>query len=240
MKGLGSRRRVLAALSLGALLAAGVAVFVAVGPGGQLGRGRREDASIEADRAAGRDEQRGGGQRGKDGPESLATAAPAGAADAAGVEGLAARMGILEPQERVEPPDVVGPALDGKTIGLSDFHGRVVFLNFWATWCVPCRVEMPAMERLYQEFKGQGFVILAVNVQEGEAAVRAFVEELKLTFAIVLDPEGRAARAYQVRGLPATYLIGRKQTIAGRAMGMREWDSPDGRAYVRALLERPG
>jgi len=157
-------------------------------------------------------------------------------AEAGATDHSARALGIQEPKERVEAPDIVGADPDRKTIRLSGLRGKVVFLNFWATWCVPCRLEMPAMERLYQAFKGQGFVVLAVNVQEGPSAVRAFVRELKLTFPVVLDPKGEAAAKYLVRGLPATYLIGRNQVIVGRAIGAREWDSEDGRAYIRELL----
>ncbi len=150
---------------------------------------------------------------------------------------LATALGIQPAKELVEAPSVVGTDPDGNTIRLEDFRGKVVFLNFWATWCIPCRLEMPAMERLYQEFKGRGLVVLAVNVQEGPQAVRAFLREHKLTFPVVLDPKGAAAMTYLVHGLPATYLIDRKLRIVGRAFGAREWDSKDGRAYIRALLE---
>jgi len=156
---------------------------------------------------------------------------PAGATDH-----FATVLGIQTPKEQVEAPDVVGTDPDGNPIRLTDFRGKVVFLNFWATWCIPCRLEMPAMERLYREFKGQGFIVLAVNLQEGPEPVRAFVQELKLTFPVVLDPKGTATMAYAVRGLPATYLIDQDQIIVGRAIGAREWDSKDSRAYIRALL----
>jgi peroxiredoxin len=149
---------------------------------------------------------------------------------------LAEALGIQEPKELVEAPRIVGTDPDGKTIRLHDFRGQIVFLNFWATWCVPCRLEMPAMDRLYREFKGRGFVVLAVNLQEGPAAVRAFVKELKLTFPVVLDPKGETAMTYSVRGLPATYFINRRQLIVGRAYGAREWDGKTGRAYIGALL----
>lgn len=135
-------------------------------------------------------------------------------------------------------PNVVGTDPDGNTIRLQDFRGKVVFLNFWATWCVPCRLEMPAMERLYREFKAKGFVVLTVNVQEGPRAVQAFIGELKLTFPVLVDRKGEAAIAYAVRGLPASYLIDRNQVIVGRAIGAREWDSTDVRAYIRSLLDR--
>jgi len=148
---------------------------------------------------------------------------------------FATALGIQIPKEQVEAP-VVGADPDGHFILLEDFRGKVVFLNFWATWCIPCRLEMPAMERLYRDFKGKGFVVLAVNVQEGPRAVRAFVRELKLTFPVVLDRKGEAAMKYVVRGLPATFILDRNLIIAGRAIGAREWDSKDAREYVRALL----
>ncbi len=160
-------------------------------------------------------------------------------AEAAADDHLATALGIQKPKELVEAPNVVGTDPDGNTIRLEDFRGKVVFLNFWATWCIPCRLEMPAMERLYREFKARGLVVLAVNVQEGPQAVRTFLREHKLTFPVVLDPKGAAAMTYLVRGLPATYLIDRKQQIVGRAFGAREWDSKDARDYIRSLLGQP-
>lgn len=166
----------------------------------------------------------------------LAMTIESAVAEAAADDDPGTALGIQKPKELVEASSIVGTDPDGNTIRLSDFRGKVVFLNFWATWCVPCRLEMPAMERLYREFRSRGFVVLAVNLQEGPSPVRAFIRELKLTFPVVLDPKGTAATAYLVRGLPATYLIDRNQVIMGRAIGAREWDSKDGRAYIRALL----
>lgn len=158
------------------------------------------------------------------------------APEASSNDHFATALGIQIPKEQVEAPNVVGADPDGNFILLEDFRGKVVFLNFWATWCIPCRLEMPAMERLYRDFKDKGFVVLAVNVQEGPRAVRAFVQELRLTFPVVLDRKGEAAMKYVVRGLPATYILDRNHIIAGRAIGAREWDSKDAREYVRALL----
>ena len=166
---------------------------------------------------------------------TIATAAPKAEAN----DHFATALGIQIPKEQVEAPNIVGADPDGNFILLEDFRGKVVFLNFWATWCIPCRLEMPAMERLYRDFKGKGFVVLAVNVQEGPRAVRAFVQELKLTFPVVLDRKGEAAMKYVVRGLPATYILDRNHIIAGRAIGAREWDSKEARAYIRALLGEP-
>ena len=167
----------------------------------------------------------------------LALTIAAAVTEAAAADQLAAALGILKANERVEAPNLIGTDPDGNTIRLRDLRGKVVFLNFWATWCIPCRLEMPAMERLYREFKDQGFVVLAVNLQESPSAVRAFTRELKLTFPVMLDPDGKATTAYLVRGLPATYLIDRNQVLMGHAVGAREWDSKEARAYIRALLE---
>jgi peroxiredoxin len=166
----------------------------------------------------------------------IAVATALGAKEAGAGQSLATALGIQEPKEQVEAPRIVGNDPEGKTIRLSDFRGQIVFLNFWATWCVPCRWEMPAMQRLYREFKDRGFVILAVNLMEGPAPIRAFMRELKLTFPVVLDPKGETAMTYSVRGLPATYLIDRRQVIVGRAIGAREWDSKEARDYIRTLL----
>ena len=92
------------------------------------------------------------------------------------------------------------------------------------------------MERLYREFKERGFVILAVNFQEGPGPVRAFVQELRLTFPVILDPTGGTAMPYLGRGLPASYVIDRNQILVGRAIGAREWDSKEARAYIEALV----
>jgi thiol-disulfide isomerase/thioredoxin len=169
----------------------------------------------------------------------LAVTTASGVSEARASEHFATALGIQIPKEQVEAPNVVEADPDGNIILLEDFRGKVVFLNFWATWCIPCRLEMPAMERLYRDFKGKGFVVLAVNVQEGPRAVRAFVQELKLTFPVVLDRNGEAAMKYVVRGLPATYILDRNHIIAGRAIGAREWDSKEARAYIRALLIEP-
>jgi thiol-disulfide isomerase/thioredoxin len=159
-----------------------------------------------------------------------------GATEAATQGQLAAALGIVHPDQEMKAPAVVGTDLEGHSLRLEDFRGRVVFLNFWATWCIPCRQEMPAMERLYRDFKARGLVVLAVNFQEDPEEVKAFVRDLKLTIPVVLDPAGAAATAYLVRGLPATFLIDRNQLVSGRAIGPREWDGENGRAYIQALL----
>ena len=118
-------------------------------------------------------------------------------------------------------PDFTLPTLDGEDITLSDLRGRAVLINFWATWCPPCRLEMPAMQRVYERYKEEGFVVLAVNFREGQEQVKPFVEELGLTFPVLLDEKGNVASQYRVIGLPSSYFVdkeGRIQTVQVGAM----------------------
>ena len=162
------------------------------------------------------------------------------------VVGLAGRPGSLAGAgpdgagaDRGRPPDFTVPTPDGASLTLAGHRGRVVLLNFWATWCVPCREEMPAMERLYQRFKDRGLVVLAVSVDApGSAAVVSFAKELGLTYPIGLDPKMALARQYGVRGLPASFLLDRTGAVVGRALGSREWDSPAAHGVVEWLLAR--
>jgi len=122
-------------------------------------------------------------------------------------------------------------------VSLKDFRGKLVFLNFWASWCLPCREEMPAMERLYQEFKDKGFVIVAVNVKDKRKDALAFIKELKVTYPALYDPEGEVGLLYGAWGLPATYLIGREGVGLARMWGPAQWYSPEARDLIRKLLD---
>jgi len=126
--------------------------------------------------------------------------------------------------------------LNGQVVHLNDYRGKVIFLNFWATWCPPCIVEMPSMEKLYNEFKGEDFVILAVDMQEDFETVKRFKEKFNLTFPILLDEEGVVATYYGVMGLPATYFIDRQGYLYAAAMGARNWASEDAVLLIRHLL----
>ncbi|MDR1625485.1 MAG: TlpA family protein disulfide reductase [Spirochaetia bacterium] len=128
------------------------------------------------------------------------------------------------------------PLLGGKTQTLSALKGKIVFLNFWATWCPPCRAEMPDMEKLYQRFKNEGLEFLTVNIREDEEAVKTFMNEFKLTFPVVLDYNGDAATKYGIRGIPTTYIIGRDGRIIAAAVGGRQWYSQEMLNAFRALL----
>ena len=127
---------------------------------------------------------------------------------------------------------------DGKPVSLKDFRGKLVFLNFWATWCTYCKGEMPAMERLYREFKNKGFVILAVNVKDKKQDALAFAKELKITYPIAMDPSGDIGLLYGAWGMPATYLIDEKGMVLARRWGPADWYSPAARNLIKALLEK--
>jgi thiol-disulfide isomerase/thioredoxin len=145
---------------------------------------------------------------------------------------------ILQPMKDAAPtPDFSLTNAEGKKISLKDFRGKTLFLNFWATWCEPCREEMPAMENLYQEYKNNNFIVLAVNVKDRRQEALAFVKELKLTYPIAFDPNAEVASLYGAWGLPTTYIIGPKGEGLARGWGPAEWYSPASRNLFRELLE---
>jgi peroxiredoxin len=159
---------------------------------------------------------------------------PAAAAKA-GSDPLQA-LGLQAPKEAVDAPDFSLPDLSGKQIPLKQLRGKLVFLNFFATWCGPCREEMPGMERLHRAHQDKGLVVLAVNLQEGAKTIRPFVQSLKLSFPTVMDTEGAVSREYGVRALPVSFLIGRDGKILWRAIGGRDWESPQARSYFAQLV----
>ncbi len=126
--------------------------------------------------------------------------------------------------------------VSGATVTLSGYQGNLVFLNFWATWCGPCREEMPSMERLYRQIGGQGLVMLAVNEKESVAQVATFMRSHGLSFPALLDVDGKVSSAYRVWGLPTTYLIDGSGRIIGMKSGPRDWASREVVDAVRRLV----
>jgi len=147
------------------------------------------------------------------------------------------KLQIEETGKVISAPDFTLEDLSARRWTLKDLRGKVVFLNFWATWCIPCRQEMPAMEKLHREFKGQGFEVVAVNFREGEGEIREFLQELGLTFTVLLDKDGKVSEEYGVWSLPLSYFIDRKGAFMGKAVGSREWDSQVARSFFRELLD---
>jgi peroxiredoxin len=123
------------------------------------------------------------------------------------------------PQAGFAAPDFTLERRDGETISLSDLHGQVVLVNFWATWCPPCRAEMPAIQGVYDAYRDQGFVVLAVDVGEGDAQVAAFADEQGLTFPILMDREGTVSHRYQVRAMPSTFFVDQAGVIQEVTLG---------------------
>jgi peroxiredoxin len=150
-----------------------------------------------------------------------------------------------------EAPAFTATSLAGESVSLSDYAGKVVLLNIWATWCAPCREEMPSMQRLYDALKagggGEDFEILAVSVDatfgQRDASgflggdLRAFAEELGLTFPILHDPSGEIRYTYQTTAVPESFLIGRDGLIHKKMAGATEWDHEDNQELVRRLLQ---
>lgn len=126
----------------------------------------------------------------------------------------------------------------GRPTGLADYRGQVVLLNVWATWCQPCRIEMPAMERLSHHFTGTDFRIVAVSVDKDDStAVSAFARELGLTFDILHDQSGKIQHLYQTTGVPESFVIDRHGVIVKKVIGAVEWDAPVNDVLIRRLLD---
>jgi DsbE subfamily thiol:disulfide oxidoreductase len=145
---------------------------------------------------------------------------------------------LQEMKDHAPVPHFTLPNLQGEKVNLKDFRGKLLMLNFWASWCLPCREEMPAMERLYQRYKDQGFVILGVNVKDDKKSALSFVRELKITFPIAFDPAGEAGLLYGAWGLPTTYLVDAKGIALARAWGPADWYSPGARELIEILLDK--
>jgi thiol-disulfide isomerase/thioredoxin len=129
--------------------------------------------------------------------------------------------------------------IDGKSHDLAELKGRVVLINFWATWCPPCRREMPSMERLLQALKGEAFDVLAVDVGEDADTIELFTSQLdtRPTFPILLDTRSQTLKAWKVAGLPTTFLIDRQGRVVASAIGGREFDHPEIVQAIRELLK---
>ncbi len=158
---------------------------------------------------------------------------------------------VMGQKEKFEPvgagtvaPAFTLPDLDGKEMSLSDFRGKVVFLNFWATWCKPCEDEMPSMQKLYEDQEGKAFEIVAVSLDsEGPDVVREFVEEYGLTFVVLHDRRGRVKETYKTTGVPETFIIDQNGVIAEKVWGPRDWTREASIKIILDLLQngpRPG
>ena len=148
-------------------------------------------------------------------------------------------LGFQLPSRSVQAVDFDLADLAGEIRSLQSYRGSVVFLNFWATWCAPCRIEMPDLQELHDELGDTAdFTMLAINLQEDAAQVRRFAAELELSFQILLDSSGETSAAYGARTLPMSYIIDKDGSILARIIGVREWAAPEFAELFRALTDR--
>jgi cytochrome c biogenesis protein CcmG/thiol:disulfide interchange protein DsbE len=136
------------------------------------------------------------------------------------------------PKEGYLAPEWALQSLDGEEVTLSGLRGQVVILNFWATWCPPCRSEMPAIEEIHRAYRDQGLAVVAVNVQQAEGQIQAFVDEMGLTFPVLPDSYGSVSKRYLIKSLPTTFIIERTGTIREIVVG-----GPLARAYLASAVE---
>ncbi len=145
------------------------------------------------------------------------------------------------PKERLPAPAFELEALTVSSVRLSDYRGKLVLVNFWATFCAPCRKEMPALQSLWADYAGKGLVVLAIAADRGgRRSVARYIAEGGYSFPVALDPDGDVRNRYEVRALPTTYLVGRDGRFIARLIGERAWDSPRFRALMQKLLAAPG
>jgi peroxiredoxin len=159
---------------------------------------------------------------------------------AAAIALVVAREPVPPPlQEGVPAPEFRLPRLGDGEVALRELRGKIVLVNFWATWCAPCEQEMPAMQRLHDRLAPRGFELLAISVDTGDAEVEAFRSRLGLGFPILRDPGKEAAEAYQSFRYPESFLVDREGQLVARYIGERDWDAPEYVARVERLLEAP-
>lgn len=161
---------------------------------------------------------------------------PPTAAGQSAVNDLLSTLDLTDYPPGMWPPPFKGQTIAGEVVSLADLEGRVVLVNFWASWCVECRPEMPMFEQLHQAFAKQGLTVLGINYRETTTRIEWFAQKLGLTFPLVLDPQGEITKAYGVFGLPSTFLVGRDGRPVALAVGPRDWNGAAARAIIQALL----
>lgn len=138
-----------------------------------------------------------------------------------------------------KPPEFSGLTLQGHGLSLSGLQGKVLILNFWASWCAECRPEMPVLQQLHHEFVSRGLAVVGVNAREDTEVVRRYASSLGLTFPLVLDPAGKINGLYGVIGLPTTFVVGRDGHAVALAIGPRQWAGAPARTLIETLLAEP-
>jgi len=149
------------------------------------------------------------------------------------------QLGAKQMKIKKMAPNFCLDDLNGQKVELKQFKGKVVFLNFWATWCGPCKEEMPSIESLWQRFKGQDFILLSISVDyEGAKPVREYIEKERYTFRILVDPQYQILDLYEVKAIPTTLIIDKKGQILAVATGPKNWKSPEATSLVNLLIDK--
>jgi peroxiredoxin len=167
---------------------------------------------------------------------TLAIVAASPAMGQSTVEDLLGTLNLSAYPPGMWPPPFTGHTVTDRKMSLADLWGRVVLVNFWASWCAACRPEMPIFERLHRDFTTQGLTVLGINFREGSQTIQQYAKKLDLTFPLLLDPKGEIVSSYGVIGLPTTFIVGRDGRPVALALGPRAWSSAEARAIIQALL----
>ena len=171
-------------------------------------------------------------------PQGSTSAGAASDSSLGGVSQMLLKAGFAVPKSDVSATEFTLQSLDGKKVSLSSFRGKLVFLSFWATWCGPCKQELPSLQAMYDKLRAKGFEILAVDVMEDRKTVGDFVKANAVTFPVLLDSSGAVGRDYDAGSIPTNYLIDRSGKILARIVGYdgTEWTDPARIALMEKLL----
>ena len=145
-------------------------------------------------------------------------------------------MNIIRMPRIAPPVEISLLDIHDKRVTLADFKGKIVFLNFWTTWCPECRIEMPLMEKLHKRFKDKDFAMVAVNLREPATQVKKFFDKHKLTFTALLDSKGKIGSRFGIRAVPTTFILDKEGGIIGKVFGSREWNSQKSIALFEHLI----
>jgi len=157
--------------------------------------------------------------------------------DSMALDRLLSKMDVIKVPPDDDPVKIDLKDMNGNNISLSDFRGKIVFLNFWTTWCPTCRIEMPSMEKLHQKFKDGDFAMVTINLQESASEVKAFFKIFNLTFTALMDSTGEVGASFGIRAIPTTYILNKTGRMIGRVSGPREWDSKASIALFEKLID---
>ena len=170
---------------------------------------------------------------------ALLVAAGAARAGEATLEQLSKPLELVVYRPGTKPPSFSGQTLDARPLSIAALRGKVVVINFWASWCHECTQEMRALDELHRDYSARGLTVVGINVREAEESARRYARSLGATIPLLLDPDGRINALYGVIGVPTTFVVARDGRAVAFAVGARKWSSPAAKALIEALLAEP-